>query len=136
MSRPREEIGEGYLTPPSRIAVEDDKGLPASGAISFILGLCRNIISRINGRLTFGSVVDGRWSGNFDGQWRIVDSPAIPNTAFEVEHGLGRIPQGFFFNSNQMDSTYAIDADRASWNKRTIRLRTGTGSTRTYLLIF
>lgn len=73
------------------------------------------LIARFNGGVTFGNAESESWSGHIDGQWKVYYF-ALANTAYELPHGLGRIPIGMITVDVDQNGAVIHGETRGDWS--------------------
>lgn len=71
------------------------EGKLTEGLALVLTNALRALITKVNGLLSLGSGEAGTRSGNVDGMYMDVLTPAVADTEFPVLHRLGRVPVGW-----------------------------------------
>lgn len=122
----------GMISDPPRLVPTEDGKLPAS-VVSKLNAFLTDVITAINGRISFGDGYQASRSGNIDGQWITFTAPSVADTQFEIPHDLGRRPTGY---SVWRRDDYALlkDANVGGWDEKRIYMKSNTGGA-TYLIL-
>lgn len=94
----------------------------------------QELLTRFNGRVGHGSGQHGH-SGNLDEQFLEYVAPGVANTAFEIPHGLGRIPIGAEVASIDREGVLYAD-DEGSWTPQRIRLKCSAADARIRIRVY
>lgn len=88
-----------------------------------------NLYQAVQGRISFGTGVDGTQSGNIEGEWQEFTSDAMANTEFSVTHTIGSIPLGYIIVAqDKAGSLYQMDDTGTAWTSTTIYLKCSVAS--------
>lgn len=132
MARQRLKVSTGAVAAPTLRAPDGKLTSPMLAALNaWMLAVSR----KLAGFLSFGTGADSTQSGNLDGQWRHVTTPATPDTEFSVPHGLGRVPVDFF-QAGGDKAARLYDSRRGSWDRNTIFLKCDVASASVRFLLF
>lgn len=134
----------GYVTVPQPVNLVDDEGRVVKGdqaagkltvdAVRYLHGLLQALAFAVNGKLTFGDGSQASKTGNIDGQWVSVLTPAVANTEFPIDHSLGRIPAGVLVALSDVQSTIVVSS-LGSWSRSRIFLKCSAASVTLRLLL-
>ena len=119
MAYPRRRYATGMVGEPTPLQFLRGTITPESAQRLFATIL--EIVGKLNGQLSLGTILDAGQLGNLDGQWRIITSPAVADTEFVVAHGLGRVPTFVYHNA---DSACIVYRSRfGAWTKDHLYLK-------------
>lgn len=130
--RVRKENGVGMLAVPDFLRVDDGK-ITARAAVQFSSDQ-RDIIRKLNGRISFGNGEQSSQSGNIDGQWIEIVFPATPDEEVTVPHGLGRLPCGYIVMLKDRAADVYVSRF-GSWGKDTMYLKCNVASATISLVV-
>ena len=107
--------------------------VPPNGQLSaihmtYLLDTIRTLIAVVNGGISFGDGQNSSYSGNIDGQLKIVNF-ANSNTDYEVPHGLGRVPLGIIPLLVAADGAVVRGASNGSWTSERLFVRCNVAGT-------
>jgi hypothetical protein len=88
----------------------------------------------LSGNVAYGSVSNTDTSRNINGVWATGISPATPNTAFTVDHVLGRVPVGF--HTVRINAAGTLYDSGVTWTSTTISLKCSVASAAYTIFIF
>lgn len=126
--------GEGALGDIPPITISED-GKLSETMVNTLSNALRGIIKAINGRLSMGNGLTGHRTGNLDGQWIDVLTPAVANTEFVVPHGLKRVPVAAVpLKKDRAVDIY--DSSAGSWSDSLIYLKASVASATVKLWVF
>lgn len=100
----------------------DKKGNVSVSLFNTVISILASLANAINGRLSLGSGVTGFRSGNIDGQWIDLLTPAVADTEFIVPHGLGRVPVGVWPMLQDADG-FLKASSTGSWDETVLYLK-------------
>jgi hypothetical protein len=87
----------------------------------------KNLYLWSNGRVRFGSGVDGERGENISGEFQTYTSNAVADTADSIIHTLGSVPIGFIVV--RRDKGGVVYDSGTAWTSTTISLKCSTAST-------
>lgn len=120
------------LADPPRLVPTEDGRLPAA-LVAKLDGFLNDVITALNGRISFGDGYQASRSGNIDGQWITFTTPSVAHTQFKVPHDLGRRPTGY--RPWRQDNYGQLkDSNIGGWDERSLYLKCDTGSV-TFLIL-
>jgi hypothetical protein len=88
----------------------------------------------LSGNVAYGSVSNTDPSRNINGVWATGTSPSTPNTAFTVDHVLGRVPVGF--HTVRINAAGTLYDSGIAWTTTTISLKCSVASAAFTIFIF
>lgn len=94
----------------------------------------RALIASVNGHLSLGDGSQSSWSGNLDGQTKEHTFPAA-NTAYEVPHGLGRVPIGVVQLDVNQNGAVVRGENRGSWGLDSLFLSCSVAGTTALFIV-
>lgn len=88
-----------------------------------------NIFRCLNGRVRFGTGVDGARGENIAGEFQRFTSDVSANTEFSVTHTIGAVPIGYIvIGQDKAGSLYQLNNTGTSWTSTTIYLKCSVSS--------
>lgn len=94
----------------------------------------KQLVRAINGALTFGDASSEAQTGNIDGQWKTFFFAAA-NTAYEMPHGLGRIPIGILQCDVDQNGAVVRGINRGDWNDQRMYLSCSQANTTALVVV-
>ncbi len=132
-----QETGDGFVAEIRDLSLRVDKELQTvlPEDVSTLNDALTSIINALNGRLTFGDLVNGNRAGNFDAQWIKVTFPSVANTEQEVFHGLNRTPQGYSIGRKDRAAD-VYDSNPGAWTSTKLMLKSSVASAVVWVKVF
>lgn len=111
-----------------------EDGSLANADLLLLVSAVQEMLTRFNGRVSHGSGQHGH-AGNLDEQFIEYVAPGVADTAFEIPHGLGRIPIGAEVASIDRSGVLYAD-DEGSWTPQRIRLKCSAASAKLRIRVY
>lgn len=129
--RERKPSPADWLAQPAPVKADDGKLTDrVAGDISTFQS---QVVSKLNGGISFGEGVQSSWSGNIDGQ--IVEwTFTAADTEYPIPHGLGRVPWGVL--PAALDRAGVVYySNRGGWGKDLIYLKSSVAGLVAQLIV-
>ena len=96
----------------------------------------RDLVRKVNRRISFGDGVDGYRAGNLDAQYvDVATTPGVADTEFTVVHGLQRVPVGYIVvRKDKACDVY--DSSIGSWTDSLMFLKCTVATATVKLIVF
>jgi hypothetical protein len=107
-----------------------------TGILKTIVQLLVTIVDKLNRNVAFGSLSAGERLGNHDAQVFLVVTPAVANTEFEIWHGLGRAPRGYWVLWADKDVPQPTASRPACWTSEVFYLKSSVANANITLAAF
>jgi hypothetical protein len=130
---PRNTDGMGMIPQLGAISLTEDERFTQITANALLTAI-DNIISAVNGKLSFGSGAQGYQAGNLDAHW-LEHYFTLANTEEVIPHRLGRLPIGYI-TTRRSKACIIYDSNPGSWDESIIRLKCDTAASSVLLLLF
>lgn len=100
-----------------------------------VSGKIREIIARLNGRISLGTGLSAHRAGNVNAQYIDVLTPGVADTEFIVPHGLQRKPIGYIVVRKDR-AVDIYDSSAGSWTDSLLYLMADVADATVKLLVF
>jgi hypothetical protein len=118
---------------PIRLAEDGKIGVEA---ITQLNSLIAAIAKRLNQGLSLGSGDQATQTGNIFGQWiEVTSTPSVADTEFQLPHGLGRTPVGYFVAKRDKAGTLYVSS-AGSWNRDVVYFKDSGAAVLLLIMIF
>ncbi len=108
--------------------------LPLQDQINVLQTQINKIFTCLQGRVSFGTGVDGTQSGNIEGEWQAFTVSAGANVEFNVTHTIGSVPLGYLVVSqDKAGNLYQQAGTGTVWTSTQISLKSTVDAV-TYLI--
>ena len=108
--------------------------LPIQDQITILQRKVDQLFHLAQGRVSFGTGVDGVSGQNIEGEWQIYTSNSTPDTEDMLSHTIGSIPLGYLVvNQNKAGTVYGTASLGTAWTSSNIYLKCNVASV-TFLL--
>lgn len=108
--------------------------LPVDQQIAILQSQIKKIFTCLQGRISFGTGVDGTQSGNLEGEWQLFTVNSGANVEFNVAHTINSIPLGYLVVSqNKAGNLYQQATTGTAWTATQISLKSTVDAV-TYLI--
>ena len=115
------------------VAVRFQEGKLTTAGGDYILSKLKEVVKKINGKISFGSGVTSAQAGNMDAQW-ITWFFKAADTPYLIPHSLNRVPTGY--SVRRRDKACIIyDANIGDWGNKDFYLQSDTASATVSLLV-
>lgn len=127
------DAGLGYVSSAQKVLL-DKEGKITPAVATYLTNILFSIVNALNGKLTLGDGAQSSKAGNIDAQWITVLTPAVADTEFAVDHGLGRLAVGaVIFTSDKAATIYV--SSTGSWTSSRLYLKCNVASATLRLLV-
>lgn len=111
-----------------------NESMPIQNQIAVLQTQIKKLFTCLQGRISFGTGVDGTQSGNIDGEWQLFTVGAGANVEFNVAHTVGSIPLGYIVVSqDKAGNLYQQATTGTAWTATQISLKSTVDAV-TYLI--
>lgn len=108
--------------------------LPIESQVTILQTQINKIFRVLQGRVSFGTGVDGVSGQNVEGEWQTYTSNAVANTEDTIAHTIGSIPLGYIVvNQDKAGSVYQGPTTGTAWTSSNIYIKCSVASV-TFLL--
>ena len=130
--RRRIQDGVGMIGQVVGVRFQEGKLTAAGG--DYILSKLKEVVKKLNGKLSFGVGVSSAQAGNFDGQW-IEWFFKNADTAYTIPHGLERVPAGYMIMRRDK-ACIIYDVNIGDWGTNNFFLQCDTADSTVSLIVF
>lgn len=103
--------------------------LPIQHQINILQEQINRIFTVFQGRVSFGTGVDGVSGQNIEGEWHTYTSNAVANTEDTLGHTIGAVPLGYIVvYQDKAGSLYQGPATGTAWTSSNIYLKCSVAS--------
>lgn len=111
-----------------------NESMPLQDQITVLQSQLAKVFQCLQGRVSFGTGVDGVQSGNIEGEWQLFTVAAGANVEFNIAHTIGSVPLGYLVVSqNKAGNLYQQAATGTAWTATQISLKSTVDAV-TYLI--
>lgn len=111
-----------------------NENMPLQSQINVLQSELTKLFTVLQGRVSFGTGVDGIDGQNIEGQWQSYTSNGTPDTEDTLAHTVGSIPLGYIvMNQDKAGSVYGTPVLGTAWTATNVYLKCNVASV-TFLL--
>ena len=93
----------------------------------------KNIITNMQGRISFGELTDGKSGESVSGECSVVSDTGNADTEFTIAHNVGAVPLGFIVTN--IDKGGVVYDSGTTWTSTNIYLKCTTANTNVTLFL-
>lgn len=113
-----------------------ERNISGVGWLPYSVQTVETLARRFNGLISLGDGVSFNWAGNIDAQTLHFVTPAVADTAFEIPHGLSRIPVGVIVVRQTAVGTLYDPADGLAWTDGSLVWKCSAANVAFTVLVF
>lgn len=111
-----------------------NENMPIQAQINVLQSEINKIFTCLQGRVSFGTGVDGVSGQNIEGEWQLFTVSAGANVEFNVAHTIGSVPLGYIVVSqDKAGQLYQQAGTGTAWTSTQISLKSTVDAV-TYLI--
>lgn len=111
-----------------------NENMPLQAQITVLQTQMNKLFTALQGRVSFGTGVDGISGQNISGQWQLFTVAAGANVEFNVAHTVGSVPLGYIVVSqDKAGQLYGQATTGTAWTSTQISLKSTVDAV-TYLI--
>lgn len=106
-----------------------NNNLPLQDQITILDTEIRKLFTCLQGRVSFGTGVDGVSGQNIEGEWQTYTSNAVANTEDTIAHTVGSVPLGYIVVSqSKAGDIYQQAGTGTAWTSSSIYVKCSVAS--------